>query len=175
MSSDQPSLWEEPPANHSASPVDEQDWMTRVASWRSSFCDWWIACVPIGSSMKTSLECCRVGTDETLEPGSGRWSKSGIAAPGECWTHNGSEFPSNASVCSLSDILEPTGDIPSRYYKTPAACAGILRRAAKRERELPPLLKSALESVAAMSPDQWARQAAEVNSAVDETAKKASS
>ena len=72
-------------------------------------------------------------------------------------------FPSDAGVCSLSDILESWDDPATRErFKTPSAlgrylrrywlsaraCLGILRRAARRERELPPRLREALESVA---------------------------
>jgi hypothetical protein len=47
----------------------------------------------------------------------------------------------------LSDILETT-DLPPRYYLSATACAGILRRAEKREKNLPPMLKQALEMTA---------------------------
>jgi hypothetical protein len=47
----------------------------------------------------------------------------------------------------LSDILE-TGDVPQRYYLSATACKGILRRAIKRAKELPELLRLALESQA---------------------------
>ena len=53
-------------------------------------------------------------------------------------------------VSSLSDILE-TGAIPQRYYLSPAACRGILRRAASRRRELPEVLRQALEEQAGKS------------------------
>ncbi|WP_052757292.1 DNA cytosine methyltransferase [Sphingobium chungbukense] len=56
-----------------------------------------------------------------------------------------------ASVCSLSQILE-TGPIPSRYYLSAKACLGIIRRAAKRGKELPALLAHALKAVAALEP-----------------------
>jgi hypothetical protein len=52
-------------------------------------------------------------------------------------------------VCSLSDILE-TGAVPQRYYLSPKACSGILRRAAKRGKELPPQLAAALQAVAGL-------------------------
>ena len=54
---------------------------------------------------------------------------------------------SAASVCSLSAILE-TGDVPRRYYLSAKACRGILRRAAKRGKELPIQLHRALVQVA---------------------------
>jgi hypothetical protein len=66
---------------------------------------------------------------------------------GECWTHSGSECPSGdaVSLSSLASILEP--QVANRYYLSARACEGILRRAAKRGRELPPALKAALEAV----------------------------
>jgi hypothetical protein len=57
-----------------------------------------------------------------------------------------------AVVCSLSDILEPPASIPRRFYLTAKACAGILRRAVKRGKELPQLLRLALEAVAGLEP-----------------------
>jgi hypothetical protein len=65
----------------------------------------------------------------------------------EFLTLNTSEWPSDAAVCSLSDTLE-TGDLPQRFFLSATACAGILRRAEKRGKSLPPSLKKALESVA---------------------------
>jgi hypothetical protein len=77
-----------------------------------------------------------------------------MASQQEYWTLNTSEwnhtlvpFPNDDAVCSLSDVLE-TGDVPRRYYLSAKACAGILRRAEKREKELPPALAAALSAVA---------------------------
>ncbi|KRB22946.1 hypothetical protein ASE05_16055 [Mesorhizobium sp. Root172] len=74
--------------------------------------------------------------------------------PGECLTLNLSEWTGmgglslkDEGVCSLSDILE-TGDVPQRYFLSPKACKGILRRAEKRGKELPSQLRHALEQVA---------------------------
>ncbi|MDE2098935.1 MAG: hypothetical protein KGL39_16900 [Patescibacteria group bacterium] len=52
----------------------------------------------------------------------------------------------NQQVC-LSEILE-YAQLPDRYYLSPKACAGILRRAEKRGKELPALLARALNAVA---------------------------
>ena len=60
-------------------------------------------------------------------------------------------FPKGGDVCSLSDILE-TGDLPQRFFLTPKACAGILRRAAGRGKTLPPPLQRALQAVAGLAP-----------------------
>jgi hypothetical protein len=40
-----------------------------------------------------------------------------------------------------------TGDVPQRFFLSQKACAGILRRAAKRGKELPAQLAHALEEV----------------------------
>jgi hypothetical protein len=68
---------------------------------------------------------------------------SGMGGPTESWTLNTSEYPSDAAACSLSDVLE-TGDVPLRFYLSARACRGILRRAERRERALPPALRTAL-------------------------------
>lgn len=80
-------------------------------------------------------------------PPSGRWLNSGMGSPTECWTLSTSESPSGAGVSSLSDVLE-TGPHLLRYCLSPKAAQGILRRAARRERELPAELLSALSRVA---------------------------
>lgn len=80
-------------------------------------------------------------------PSSGRWLNSGMGSPTEFWTLQGSEFPSDAVASSLSDVLE-TGPHLLRYCLSPKAAAGILRRAARRGRDLPGSLRSALQAVA---------------------------
>ena len=69
---------------------------------------------------------------------------------GAYWMLNGSAWPNDASVCSLSSVLE-TGPIPQRYYLSARACSGILRRAEKRGKQLPMALRVALEQVAGAS------------------------
>ena len=61
-------------------------------------------------------------------------------------TPNISEWPNDAVVCSLSQVLEQTS-IPQRFFLSSTACAGILRRADKRGKQLPPQLEQALRSV----------------------------
>jgi len=65
---------------------------------------------------------------------------------GVCWTLNTLEFPSDVVESSLSSILE-RGGVDSRFYLSKKACAGILRRAETRGKELPKELKEALEAV----------------------------
>ena len=63
--------------------------------------------------------------------------------PGACWTPNTGECPKDAKESSLSAILQ--ADAPEKYCLSPKACQGILRRAEKRGKELPQVLKAALE------------------------------
>lgn len=62
--------------------------------------------------------------------------------------HNGGAFPKEENVSTLSQILQTR--VPKRYYLSPKACLGILRRASVRGKELPPVLKAALERQAAV-------------------------
>lgn len=77
-----------------------------------------------------------------LAPSSGSWKTAGILSHGECLTLNSSEYPSDAAVSFLSDILEPSA--PRRFYLSPSACKGLLRRAQRRGKSLPPQLEETL-------------------------------
>ena len=65
----------------------------------------------------------------------------------ELSTRNTGESPSDAVVSTLSSILE--ADVPERYYLSGRACEGILRRAERRGKELPEMLRIALEQTIA--------------------------
>lgn len=67
-------------------------------------------------------------------------------SPGASLMLNFSEWPNDAAVCSLSQVLEKDS-IPQRYFLSSTACAGILRRAENRNRKLPEMLENALKSV----------------------------
>jgi hypothetical protein len=88
---------------------------------------------------------------QTLTPSPADFGNSGIVSPGECLTLSISEYPSDAVASSLSDILE-TGVVPRRYFLSAKACLGILRRAAKRGKELPKMLEEALKAAAGIPP-----------------------
>ena len=64
---------------------------------------------------------------------------------GESSMRNTSESPSVAAESSLSEILQENA--PEKYSLSPKACNGILRRAEKRGKELPPMLRDALMEV----------------------------
>lgn len=53
------------------------------------------------------------------------------------------EFPNVAEESGLWQILE--ANVPQKYYLSARACAGVLRRAERRGKELPTILKTALE------------------------------
>lgn len=78
---------------------------------------------------------------------SGSWPAAGITRNGVVWMLNTGESHSGAVACSLSDILEKD-PVPARYFLSPKAAAGILRRAERRGRELPPALRQALMALA---------------------------
>ncbi len=70
-----------------------------------------------------------------------RWEDDG-AWLGECMTRNTGECPNAAVVSRLSQILEETPQ--EKYFLSAKACQGILRRAARRGKDLPEMLKTAL-------------------------------
>lgn len=49
----------------------------------------------------------------------------------EFWTLSFSDWPSNAAVSSLSDVLED-GEPPRRYFLSPTALSGVLARDRRR-------------------------------------------
>lgn len=57
--------------------------------------------------------------------------------------------PSVARESTLSQILQ--ANAPERYYLSATACLGILRRAERRGKELPVMLREALEEVVALN------------------------
>lgn len=68
--------------------------------------------------------------------------------PGACWTLNIGESPSAARESTLWQILQ--ADAPQKYYLSARACQGILRRAERRGKELPSMLREALEEAIAL-------------------------
>ena len=145
-----PSLWQD----------SEEDSKTPVAD----------SCSPIlkslnvygldGLSGKMSPESLVREEDGILVPSSGVWGNWGMGGPTESWTLNGSEHngirsPSRSAgdVSTLSDVLE-TEQVPERFYLSPKACSGILRRAERRGRKLPSMLDAALRKVVGGTEDK---------------------
>ena len=141
---------EEPHASPSALQDCEKDWQIRVATSCLPLVPLLQSIAPAGWYGRTSPVSCRATEGGILEPSSGCWGNSGMGSHTEFLTLSTLEFHSAADVCSLSDVLE-TGDVPQRYFLSATACRGILRRAEKRGKDLPPALKSALQSVSSQA------------------------
>ncbi len=141
-------------ASHSQSPDCEAVYPTLEA----------VSCLPTlksldvtgldGLSGRMCPEFCQADEEGTLVPSSGRWGNWGMGGPTASWTlngseHNGTHAPSRSDggVCSLSDVLE-TGELPPRFSLSAKACSGILRRAQRRGKDLPTMLRQALKQVA---------------------------
>jgi hypothetical protein len=152
--------WAEPPANPSALQDSAKDCTTPAED----------SCLPTLRSLgvygldglcgKTSPVSCHPTEDGILVPSSGRWGNSGTGGPTGSLTLNTAEWtddgpkPSRSAgdecsllVATLSEILE-VKNVPPRFSLSARACAGILRRAERRGKCLPPMLKQALERAA---------------------------
>ena len=152
---EQLTFWsEEPHASPSALPGFDKDLKTHGET----------SCLPTlqslhvygldGLSGKTSPVSCHQTEDGILVPSSAGWGSWGMGSRTECWTLNGAEHtgipvPSRSAgdVSSLSDVLE-TQPLPQRYCLSSKACLGILKRAERRGKKLPQMLRDALEQVA---------------------------
>ena len=75
----------------------------------------------------------------------GAYWETATVSPGESSMHNTSESPSVAVESSLSQVLQMNA--PEKYSLSAKACNGILRRAEKRGKELPDMLREALMEV----------------------------
>ena len=71
------------------------------------------------------------------------WREMGGASAGGHTMLSTGESPNVAVESTLSQILDLTA--PQKYCLSPKACAGILRRADMRGKELPAMLREALE------------------------------
>ena len=83
-------------------------------------------------------------------PASGKWATAGMVRGGGRLTQLGEslmlnigEYPNVENESTLSEILED--NVPEKYYLSPKACLGILRRAKNKGRKLPDNLRIALE------------------------------
>ena len=74
---------------------------------------------------------------------------AGLTSLGGRWTPSAGESPSVEREFSLWRILE--ADAPPKYSLSPEACLGILNRAQRRNKELPPVLEAILKYQAGIS------------------------
>lgn len=98
-----------------------------------------------GLSLKMYPACLAQMEDVTLPSSFEGWCNAGMASPIGYLTLGISEFPNAAVECSLSAVLEM--DVPPKYFLSAKACRGILRRAERRGKELPEILKRVLACV----------------------------
>lgn len=139
----------EPTHSSEGSPARTSVWLAAVKDWLENAADFGtsstvslLRSLPVGFLSRTSLACYPVTRGATLPLSFQGWQNSGMGGPTGYLTLNTSESHSAAVECSLSDILEV--DVHPKYYLSPRACRGILRRAQRRDRELPPRLHRAL-------------------------------
>jgi hypothetical protein len=147
-------LWGEPLVNHSALQDSVKDSKIHAET----------SCLPILQSLniygldtlsgKMFLGFCHLTEEKILVPSLGAWGNWGMGGLTESWTLSGAEHTGIQEPCrsvegvsSLSDVLE-TQQVPQRFYLSQKACSGILRRAERRGKELPQMLRAALEAVA---------------------------
>lgn len=112
-------------------------WLAAGAASGSSLHELWAAFARDGLLSRMSPAYYPVQKGETWEYSPERWPSSAIGGPTGCLTLSSSEWPNDGVVCLLSQVLERQ-PIPRKYYLTPQAAAGILRRAAKRGKKMPP-------------------------------------
>lgn len=85
------------------------------------------------------FQCLQVANGQPQE-----WLEGGRLTPlGESLMLNIGEYPNVENESTLSEILED--NVPEKYYLSPKACLGILRRAKNKGRKLPDNLRIALE------------------------------
>ena len=98
------------------------------------------------TSATKNYQCLDLRTDAGILP-ERSWATD-FPSHGERSTLNTGECPSAARESTLWQILQ--ADAPEKYYLSARACEGILRRAERRGKALPPMLREALEEAVAL-------------------------
>ena len=133
---------EDSPAKTCPLPEKGQAWMEKDLGSGLNFSELYKSFLQNGCLSKTSPAFYPLTEDSISSSSFKGWRNSGIMCPGESLTLNISEFPKDVAVCSLSEALET--DAAPKYFLSPRAAAGILRRAENRGKELPEMLRQAL-------------------------------
>ena len=123
-----------------------EDWTVQNRGFGTNFIAFLKSAVPSTVWSKMSLVYSPPTKDGTWKFSSGGWKNWGTSGSTEYLTLNISESPNVGVESSLSDILER--DVSTKYYLSPKACRGILRRAEKRGKALPEMLDVAMRTVA---------------------------
>lgn len=95
-------------------------------------------------SSKTCTAFSLATEDATSQSYSRRWTNSGMAWRGVCLTAKTSESPSNADASTLLPCIEMR-EVPQKYFLSPNAATGILRRTDRMGRNLPHSFRQSLE------------------------------
>lgn len=95
-------------------------------------------------SSKTSTGFSVPTEEETSQSFSKRWTSAGMTSRGVCLTLSISESPNSAVASTLLPCIE-TGEVPEKYFLSPNAATGILRRVDRMGRNLPPSFRQSLE------------------------------
>lgn len=93
------------------------------------------AAAPLLSSSKTYQVFSLPTKEETSESSLKRWPTSGMVWRGECLTAATSESPNRAKGSTLLPAIE-TRSAPDRYFLSPNAAKGMLRRTDRTGRTL---------------------------------------
>lgn len=94
-----------------------------------------------GRSQRPIFQCLQADDGQTPA-----WYEAAeFASHGASLTRNIGACPNVERESTLSEVLEM--NVPQKYSLSPKACSGVLRRAKRRGKELPELLKAALESI----------------------------
>lgn len=108
-----------------------------------------------GEDFKAVLDSlCKIKSEDYAVPSleKGKWDNAGSIVGEDfslAWRVSMlsiGEFPKEENASTLSQILQV--GVPEKYYLSQRACQGILRRASARGKELPEILKAALEKQA---------------------------
>ena len=102
------------------------------------------------SQSRTPVCMCVYPTEDGQNPGVTTLKMAPGALLGEYTMHSFGESPKEENVSRLSQILEDSP--PQKYSLSARACQGILNRASRRGKELPPELREALERQAGCDP-----------------------
>ena len=94
------------------------------------------------SQSQTPMCVCVYQTEDGAKPGVTTLRMVNGALLGEFTTRSFGEFPSEENASRLSQILEASP--PQTYFLSAKACQGILTRANRRGKKLPPELEAAL-------------------------------
>lgn len=99
-----------------------------------------------GDSLKMSQGFFLLMADATCGLSSTGYESAGLLSATGFSTVSISESPKDGAVCFLSAVLQ--SQVSSKYFLSPKAAAGILRRAEKRGRTLPDTLQQKLTALA---------------------------